>query len=181
MTLAHDRAKAARHKSPSNGFMVSIIEGRKNLLPGFKRFRRATRIQAMQNKLATQAELLTTTLMFTQMFYKILSEGFAKEDNWVVEEKHAEGCDLNNTLLLSKTCSCTPLQNKIWNGEPEIFNSTHAALGEFERVAMGRDVSTPPVIPTMSKPPPSIPSTNEPQTAGDEASPIEKPDLAGQA
>jgi len=70
---------------------------------------------------------------------------FLKEDNWVERVIHKEageggvgGCDsLDTSLPEPAECNCTPLTEKIWNGDAEQFKAGHALLGAFERYALG--------------------------------------------
>src|SRR5690242_19709793 len=117
-----------------------IIEGRANLLPGFKRFKRQSKIAEMSLKLDTQGKLIARSVFFLNAFFGHLSK-WVKEESWVVREIHAKGCDLNNKLLVLPKCSCTPLQEKIWNGDADHFTSTQDVLGKFESMLTGKGVS----------------------------------------
>src|SRR5690242_15323848 len=130
-------AKRAAKGSKAAGI---IIEGRAGLLPGFKRFKRQSRIAEMNLKLDTQGKLIARSVFFLNAFFGHLSK-WVKEESWVVREIHAKGCDLNNKLLVLPKCSCTPLQEKIWNGDADHFTSTQDVLGKFESMLTGKGVS----------------------------------------
>lgn len=93
-------------------------------------------MESAEQKIENQSQLLQHSVFFLAMFQSLLA-AWAAEDNWLLKEKHARGCDLNNKLIILPACSCTPVREYTWNGDPAQRESTHKALGAFEKMTMG--------------------------------------------
>ena len=144
-------------RAPAPHLPGAILEGLTLGLPGFKKFRRQGRLQRAALKIEEQATLIVKAMFHLQAFFALLGE-WAAEDNWLLRETHAEKCDLNNKLVILQKCSCTPVRERIWNGNEEHFAATHKALGFFEHQVMG---ASEPVSKNTDQPIPASPDVPE--------------------
>jgi hypothetical protein len=179
------RSKKRGMVSPAHATIVTMRDAR---MPGFKQFRRATRLQAAalkveaaDKRLDDQGKILRQATFYLQMMYAHLA-AFAQEDNWVVKLVHGVKCNLMNPLIVLPDCTCTPLEERIWNGDKNIFESSHKALGAFEKAAMAPGEDSEPATNQEALPQePTLPTTSALTPADALFSLSPQPESAGQA
>ena len=113
MSHAHEIVKASKRRAPAPPIASSIVEARSGLLPGFKRFRRASRLQRASVKSARLEDSLLAAMTLLKLEHGQLIE-WGKEENWVNGEA-----------------------GLIWNGDRNQLAASQKVIKLFEKSIYG--------------------------------------------